>query len=208
MSPPETPIRILYFDLETKHSADEVGGWGNAMEMGMSVGVIWDSSSSDFHVYLENQMEPLIEHLRKGDLVVGFNHVGFDYKVVSGVRGDKESRDRLYLEMVELNNFDMLVELKKKLGHRIRLDSIARPTLRTGKSADGLQALTWYKEGRIDLIIEYCKQDVDVTRMVFEYAIENGHLQYDSRSGIKTVQLDWQIQPPEKAAAQQMSLFD
>ena len=36
--------RILYFDLETKYSADEVGGWSNIEDMGMSIGVIWDTT--------------------------------------------------------------------------------------------------------------------------------------------------------------------
>ena len=30
--------RIIYFDLETKYSAEEVGGWENIEDMGMSVG--------------------------------------------------------------------------------------------------------------------------------------------------------------------------
>ena len=49
----------------------------------------------------------------------------------------------------------MLFELKKLLGHRLKLESIARPTLGTGKSADGMQALKLYKEGKLDKIIEY-----------------------------------------------------
>ena len=50
---------ILYFDLETKYSAHEVGGWGNIEDMGMSVGVIWDDSDNKFHVYIEHQIQEL-----------------------------------------------------------------------------------------------------------------------------------------------------
>jgi len=78
--------------------------------------------------------------------------------------------------------------------------------LRTGKSADGLQALKWYKEGKLDKIIEYCKVDVEVTRDVHRYALEKGKLHYDSRSGIKTVELNWDVLPAKKEP-QQMSLF-
>ena len=201
-------LRILYFDLETKYSAEEVGGWGNVMDMGMSVGVVWDKLDLKHHVYLEHQTPALIKHLRQADLIVGFNHISFDLRVLAGSRPTEQERQQLYLELVSLPNFDMLVELKKILGHRLRLDSIARPTLQHGKSADGLQALSWYKEGRIDKIIEYCKQDVEVTRLVHEYALEHGQLNYDSRQGIKTVALNWSVQAPEVAAAEQMSLFD
>ncbi len=199
--------RIVYFDLETKYSADEVGGWSNIEDMGLSVGVIWDSKEADFTVYLDHQVQALIDHCRRADLVVGFNHIGFDYRVLAGARfADRQQRQQLYTELVGRPNMDMLTELKKELGHRLKLESIARPTLGTGKSADGLQALQWYKEGKIDKIIEYCKMDVQVTRDVYLHAVEHGHLDYESRSGIKRVQLNWATEA-KRPEAQQMSLF-
>ena len=199
--------RILYFDLETKYSADEVGGWGNIEDMGMSIGVIWDTLDEKFHVYIEHQIKEMVDHFYRADQIVGFNHVGFDYRVVAGVRyADSHERSRLHIELAGLKNFDMLLELKKLLGHRLKLESIARPTLGAGKSADGLQALKWYKEGKLDKIIAYCKVDVEVTRDVHLYALENGKLHYDSRSGIKTVSVNWNSQF-KKQEPQQMSLF-
>ena len=199
--------RILYFDLETKYSADEVGGWSNIEDMGMSIGVIWDTLDEKFHVYIEHQIKEMVDHFYRADQIVGFNHVGFDYRVVAGVRyADSHERSRLHTELAGLKNFDMLLELKKLLGHRLKLESIARPTLGAGKSADGLQALKWYKEGKLDKIIAYCKVDVEITRDVHLYALENGKLHYDSRSGIKTVSVDWNSQS-KKQEPQQMSLF-
>ena len=199
--------RILYFDLETKYSADEVGGWGNIEDMGMSIGVIWDTLDKKFHVYIEHQIKEMVDHFYRADQIVGFNHVGFDYRVVAGVHyADSLERSSLHTELAGLKNFDMLLELKKLLGHRLKLESIARPTLGAGKSADGLQALKWYKEGKLDKIIAYCKVDVEVTRDVHLYALENGKLHYDSRSGIKTVSVDWNSQSKQQEP-QQMSLF-
>ncbi len=199
--------RIVYFDLETKYSADEVGGWNRIEDMGMSVGVVWDSHDERFQVYLDHQVPDLVDHCRRADLVVGFNHVSFDYRVLAGARyADQQQRSRLHTELAGLPNFDMLVELKKQLGHRLKLEAVARPTLGTGKSADGLQALEWYKLGEIDKIIEYCKMDVQVTRDLYLHALEHGKLDYDSRSGIKSVSVDWNPQP-QKAEVEQMSLF-
>jgi DEAD/DEAH box helicase domain-containing protein len=198
---------ILYFDLETKYSADEVGGWGNIEDMGMSVGVIWDNSDKQFHVYIEHQIQEMVDHFYRASQIVGFNHIGFDYRVVAGVHhSDAHQRSQLYTKLAGLNNFDMLFELKKLLGHRLKLESIARPTLGTGKSADGMQALKWYKEGKLDKIIEYCKVDVEVTRDVHRFALEHGKLLYDSKLGIKTVNVEWKL-GKEKKAPQQMSLF-
>ena len=198
---------ILYFDLETKYSADEVGGWGNIEDMGMSVGVIWDNSDKQFHVYIEHQIQEMVDHFYRATQIVGFNHIGFDYRVVAGVHhSDVHKRSQLYTKLAGLNNFDMLFELKKLLGHRLKLESIARPTLGKGKSADGMQALKWFKEGKLDKIIEYCKVDVEVTRDVHRFALEHGKLLYDSKLGIKTVNVDWKL-GKEKKAPQQMSLF-
>ena len=198
---------ILYFDLETKYSADEVGGWGNIEDMGMSVGVIWDNLDKQFHVYIEHQIQEMVDHFYRATQIVGFNHIGFDYRVVAGVHhSDAHQRSQLYTKLAGLNNFDMLFELKKLLGHRLKLESIARPTLGTGKSADGLQALKWYKEGKLDKIIEYCKVDVEVTRDIHRFALEHGKLLYDSKLGIKTVNVEWKL-GKEKKAPQQMSLF-
>ena len=198
---------MLYFDLETKYSADEVGGWGNIEDMGMSVGIIWDDSDNQFHVYIEHQIQEMVDHFYRATQIVGFNHIGFDYRVVAGVQhSDAHQRSQLYTKLAGLNNFDMLFELKKLLGHRLKLESIARPTLGTGKSADGMQALKWYKEGKLDKIIEYCKVDVEVTRDLHRFALENGKLHYDSKYGIKTVNVEWELHP-EKKAPQQMSLF-
>lgn len=200
-------MHLIYFDLETKYSAEEVGGWSNIEDMGMSVGILWDTSDAQFHIYLENQIQELIDHCKRAELVVGYNHIGFDFRVVAGVRHtSRNDRQRLYTELVELNNLDMLIEVKKHLGHRLKLDSIARPTLGLGKSADGLQALQWYKEGKFDKIIEYCKDDVAVTRDVHQHALEHGELSYESHSGIKTFKTNWSLEKPKKEI-EQMSLF-
>ena len=200
-------MHIVYFDLETKYSADEVGGWSNIEDMGMSVGILWDTSDSQFHIYLENQIQELVNHFKRAELVVGFNHIGFDYRVVAGVlHANRNERQRAHTELAELNNLDMLVEVKKILGHRLKLDSIARPTLGVGKSADGLQALEWYKEGKLEKIIEYCKVDVEVTRDIHQYALQHGQLMYESHSGIKTVKTNWSEEKPKKEI-EQMSLF-
>ena len=101
--------RIIYFDLETKYSAEEVGGWENIEDMGMSVGVIWDSVDQQFSVYLDHQTNELVEHCKRSDQIVGFNHVGFDYRVLAGAcHAEAQMRSRLHTELAGLNNLDML----------------------------------------------------------------------------------------------------
>ena len=170
----ETESRIQYFDLETQKSADDVGGWGNIHKMKLAVGVVWDSIDQDYFVYEEKDAKKLVEKLRTADLVVGFNVIGFDYTVLQPYSD---------FDLQEINTFDMLVDVKKLLNFRLSLNHLAQHTLDAKKSADGLISLQWYKEGKIDKIIHYCKQDVEITRDLYLYGEENGYVNYQSRSG-------------------------
>ena len=73
---------IVYFDLETRLSAAQVGGWHEAGKMGISVAVTYSTKDNAYHIYTQDQVEALIEELRTADLVVGYNHIGFDYQVI------------------------------------------------------------------------------------------------------------------------------
>lgn len=173
------PQRYGVFDLETIRSAEEVGGWNRAERMGVSVAVVWDSLLGDHVTYLEDEVDRLIDHLFELDLVVGFNNKRFDNQVLSGY-----TVKNLNL----LPSLDLLEEVHNQLGYRLSLDRIAEFTLGRKKTADGLQALAWYKEGRIDLIREYCKKDVEVTRDLFHFGMENNHFLFCNKAG-KVVRL-------------------
>ena len=170
----ETKSRIQYFDLETQKSADDVGGWGNIHKMRLAVGVVWDSIDQDYFVFEEKDAKALVEKLRKADLVIGFNVIGFDYTVLQPYSD---------FDLQEINTFDMLVDVKKLLNFRLSLNHLAQQTLNAKKSADGLISLQWYKEGKIDKIIHYCKQDVEITRDLYLFGEEHGYVNYQSRSG-------------------------
>ena len=166
--------RVLFFDLETQKSAEEVGGWGNIHKLGLAVGVVWDSLDREFFTYEEKDARQLVDKLRTADLVVGFNVIGFDYTVLQPYSD---------FDLQEINTFDMLVDVKKRLGFRLSLNHLAQHTLNAKKSADGLISLQWYKEGKISKIIQYCKQDVEITRDLYLFGEKNGLVKYQSRSG-------------------------
>ena len=75
---------IVYFDLETQKSADEVGGWDKIRDMRMSVGVTYSTARGTYQIYSERRVNDLIRELQRADLVVGFNVLRFDYEVQIG----------------------------------------------------------------------------------------------------------------------------
>ncbi|MEZ4703882.1 MAG: ribonuclease H-like domain-containing protein [Bdellovibrionota bacterium] len=190
--------RIVYFDLETLRGADEVGGWSNIKGMGMACGVCFDTKDNQYKVFLEDQVQDLIDLLRSVDLVVGFNHIRFDYEVLRGYSSIDFSR---------IPSFDMLVDLKERLGHRIKLDTLAKATLGQQKSADGLQSLRWVKEGKMDLVIDYCKQDVKVTKEVFEYGRDKQHVVIDKMGAPTKIPVQWGVDKILGVGSESLSLL-
>ena len=175
---------MLFFDLETQHSFQEVGGRDHLGKLLVSVAVTYSSLTKEFKSYTEPQVFQLIEDLFQADTVVGFNLIQFDYRVLKPYTPKDFS---------QLKTIDMLLHIKNKLGFRLSLDSLAQATLGTGKSADGLQAIRWYREGKIDELIAYCKDDVEITYRLYEYGKQNGYVCYQDRySGqIRKVFVTW-----------------
>ena len=174
---PNSPeSNIVYFDLETQKSASEVGGWTNIRRMRLAVGVTYSTATGRYETFFEEDAKTLVKELLGADLVVGFNVKRFDYTVLSHYTA---------VPLWQLPTFDMLEHVKRTLGFRLSLNALARATLNEAKSADGMQSLRWWKAGRVDLITEYCRKDVEITRRLHEFAREHGHLLYDSRDGRK-----------------------
>src|SRR3954447_5532724 len=167
---------IVYFDLETQQSAEEVGGWDKISAMRMSVGVTYSTATGGYKIYGEKQVDDLIRELQRADLVVGFNNLRFDYEVLHGYTT---------LDLRQLPTLDMLVVLQNQLQHRLSLDSIATATFGVEKTAEGLQAINWYRIGRLLDIAEYCCYDVKITRLVHEFGCHNRQLHYHNRFGKK-----------------------
>ncbi len=166
--------RYGVLDIETRRSAAEVGGWNKAERMGVSIAVLYDSGSDTFHDFHQDEVAQLVDHLKQLDLVIGFNIIRFDYKVLSGLSDFNFHR---------LSTLDILLKVHEVLGYRLSLDHLARQTLGQKKSADGLMALKWWKQGKMDEIIHYCRQDVQVTRDLYRFGKDHQYLLFKNKAG-------------------------
>lgn len=168
---------IVYFDLETQRSAGDVGGWANKRDMRMSLGVTYSTRDGIYRIYPETRAAELVAELVGADLVVGFNVVGFDYEVL----GAYTAIDIAYAT----NTLDLSEEVFRVTGTRERLDNLGRATLSVGKTAGGMDAIKWFREGRLREIAEYCCYDVKLTRLVHEWGEKWGRLAFTDRAGAR-----------------------
>lgn len=174
---------IVFFDLETQNSIDDVGGRHNLRRLKMSVGVTYATAADGFHRYTEANVADLIAELKSADKVVGFNVLNFDYEVLRAYAAD---------DLRSIPTIDMLDHVQRAIGFRVGLDALASATLNVKKSGHGLQAIDWWRQGKLAELFAYCEQDVDVTRQLYEFGRANRYVQfYDRNYRLKKVPVNW-----------------
>ena len=159
----------VVFDIETQYLAAEIpGGWNNLPGMKVSCAVVYDVDQAKYYTYVEENVQDLIRHLKASSLVIGFNSLRFDYGVLQGYTSFK---------LQSLPTLDLMADLQKKLGHRLSLAHLAQHTLGGAeKSADGLLAVQWWREGKYDQVIVYCQMDVKLTHDLWKFGRDNKHI--------------------------------
>jgi DEAD/DEAH box helicase domain-containing protein len=161
-------MRYIVFDLETQNLFQEVGS-NDPSDLDISVASLYDSETDSYTTVTVDEIEKLWPIIEKADALVGYNSNHFDIPLLNKYYpGDLST----------IKSIDILEDIKNALGRRLRLDSVAQATIGAKKSADGLQAVRWWREGKIKEVMKYCEQDVKVTKQVFEYARKNGHVKF------------------------------
>jgi DEAD/DEAH box helicase domain-containing protein len=161
-------MRYIVFDLETQNFFQEVNS-SDPVALDISVATVYDSKTDLYTTVTVDEIEKLWPILEQADALVGYNSNHFDIPLLNKYYpGD----------LTQIKSIDLLEDIRIALGRRLRLDSVAQATVGAKKSADGLQAVRWWREGKIDEIKKYCEQDVRVTKEIFEYARAHGHIKF------------------------------
>lgn len=171
-------MRRITLDIETTGAAS--GGFDiSAMEMSL-IG-IHDSSDDSYQSFLVPELPKLWPILERADVLVGYNSDHFDIPILNKYYSG---------DLTKIRSIDLLAEIKNVLGRRVKLDSVAKATLGRRKTAHGLDAVTWWAQGKIDKIRKYCLEDVKITKEIYEFALANGRVRYDDFGTKRDVPLD------------------
>ncbi|HUX81115.1 MAG TPA: ribonuclease H-like domain-containing protein [Candidatus Paceibacterota bacterium] len=192
-------MRAITFDIESI-SDSVVRGHVDVNEQELIVVAVHDSLTEKYSSFSKEELPklwPLIEH---ADMLIGFNSDSFDIPLLN----------RYYPgDLTQMQSLDLLSEVQKALGRRIRLQSLAEATLGRGKSGDGMKAGVWWREGKEREVREYCIEDVRLTRELYEYALKHGKLKYKDLLDTRDIKIDtshWgeKIQTPALTHALQL----
>ncbi|MBU6214419.1 ribonuclease H-like domain-containing protein [Patescibacteria group bacterium] len=181
-------MRAITFDIESI-SNSAVRGHIDVNEQELTVVGIHDSETDSYSSYYKEDLPKLWPILERADQLIGFNSDTFDIPLLN----------RYYPgDLSFLRSLDLLREVQRALGRRIRLQSLAEATLGKGKKGDGLKAQDWWREGKKAKVAEYCLEDVRLTRALYDYALTHGILKYKELRDTRDIKIDtsdWLLAP-------------
>lgn len=185
-------MRKIFFDIETKNTFEEVGSTESSA-LDMSVVCIYDTAVGDFESFMEADLPKLWPKMEAADAIIGFNSDHFDIPILNKYYAG---------DLTKIKSIDLMKEVKKSLGRRIKLDTLAEATLGKNKSGHGLDAIIWWQNGEIDKIIKYCIEDVRITKELYDYMLKNRSVKYKDAGQIKEISIDsntWEIMDNQNA---------
>ncbi|MGE5297618.1 MAG: ribonuclease H-like domain-containing protein [Acidobacteriaceae bacterium] len=191
-------LNKIVFDVETQKDFSEVGGRDKNHLLKVSVVCAYSYPEDKYYNFTEDQMYRLGEMFSEADQIIGFNIKHFDFEVV---------KPYFSFDPQELPYLDIMQEVEKLIGHRVKLDNLAQSTLGVGKNGDGLEAIRLFRQGRIDELKKYCQNDVKITKELYDYVKTYGKLLYKDYFETKEVKLTFPEPAARKPIVRQTSLF-
>jgi len=171
-------MRVVTFDIETE---GDFRSNGDMSGLEVTVVGVHDSDTGKLTGYFKEELNQLWPLFESADIIVGYNSDHFDIPILN----------KYYTgDLTKIKSVDLLKEIKNVLGRRLKLDNIAEATLGKKKSGNGLEAVSWWKQGLKDKVKAYCLDDVKITEQLYQYAKKNGHVKYKDYDGVRDIKLD------------------
>lgn len=191
-------LNKIVLDLETQKSFEEVGGFGKNHLLKVSVVGLYSYPLNKYFCFPENQIYRVGEMLSEADQIIGFNIINFDFQVL---------QPYLNYDLKNIPALDILTEVEKLIGHRVKLDNLAQMNLGTAKSGDGLMALKYFKLGQIEELKKYCLDDVRITKELYDYVGKYSKLLYKDYFETKEIKISFTEPEARKPLTRQAALF-
>jgi len=189
-------MRIVTFDIETANWMSDTGT-GDPADLQLALVCVHDSETDAYSCYLEPELQNLWPILERSDILVGYNSDHFDVPLLNKYYpGD----------LTRLKSIDLMKEVYAVVGRRLKLDSLAEATLGERKSASGAQSLQWWRAGEVEKVRAYCLKDVEITKKLFDIALQKGVLKYKELGRDREVKLDTKNWLTPKASAMTFTL--
>jgi DEAD/DEAH box helicase domain-containing protein len=173
-------MRKVTFDIETTNFFTDTGS-NDPASLTLACVCIHDSATDTYASYFEEGLKKLWPIMEKTDLLIGFNSDHFDIPILNKYYSG---------DLTKIKSIDLMKEIKKKLGRRIGLDAVASATLGEKKSGDGIHANVWWRKGEKQKVVDYCLDDVRLTKELYDFARARGHIKFRDGKTLRELPLD------------------
>ena len=158
-------LDTLVFDIETQNFfTDPEVGWDNYAALKISVVVVYSYLEDRYYTYEEHEMDKMAELFKDAKRIVGFSMNRYDIPVLNNYFQRIPGAPKLW----EMERVDLLEEIEMAMGQRISLDRLAGANLGEHKTHHGSEAGTLYREGKMEELKEYCRNDVKLTKDLYD----------------------------------------
>jgi len=176
----------IVLDIETQNLFSDVGGKENLVKLLLSVAGVYSYANNSFLTFTEKELPAFENLLKRTDLIIGFNINHFDLPVL---------QKYLSIDLNKIPTLDIMDEVVNTTGHRVSLDDLVINTLGKRKSANGLLAVEYFKQGRMDELKKYCLDDVRLTRDLYAHGLKHNEIKFTARDAnlpyIKILKVDF-----------------
>jgi hypothetical protein len=165
---------ILAREEEPIEDIEYCDGWTDYEGMGISVVGVYDYVENRYRVFMDDNINELQELIDSRDLVIGANSIGFDNKLCEA-NGIKISHKNQYDVMLEIAKL-VYPDSKKPYFKGCGLDNCVKANFGTQKSGHGAMAPIDWQRGKVGTVIDYCLNDVRLTKKLVDEIIYNAKL--------------------------------
>lgn len=184
----------LIVDVETKYTFRD---FDDPKKLGISIAVAYDYADNKVKTFFESELGGLFPLIENSSYVIGYNVKSFDMNVLQAY----------YPGNVEhFSVFDMLDDIREKLGRRLALNDLISATLNKKKSGHGLMAIDYFREGKFDELKTYCTDDVLLTKELFDFGANHGIVSYIGDNGKSDIRVSWKKYLEESGSNNDMPL--
>ncbi len=189
---------VIVIDIETKNTFFDVGGQDNIRDLDMSLTCVYSYNSNKYMSFWEEDLQELGKILQSAGLVVGFSINRFDMPVL----------DKYFsFNTRALKRLDLLEEIEAVFGKRIGLDLLAMTNLGIGKTHHGLDAIKFWNEGNLQELESYCRNDVKVTKELYDLALLQGYLMLPEKGSDNLIKVPLELKGKVREATDENTLF-
>lgn len=168
---------------EKLQGIDYCQGWRDFEGMGITCIGAYDYEEDRYRMFLKDNFSAFGELLERHEVIVGFNSIGFDNRLcfANGLIVPQEK------------SYDLLVEIWKAAGlgdhfagpdyTGYGLDAMCEANFGLKKSGDGALAPVQWQRREFGTVIDYCLNDVRLTKRLLDKVLENSQLMSPKETG-------------------------